>query len=115
MGALEQRKVDLAVQGRVFGVEGMIVLLFEASAYPTAGLLADRVFEPAMREGGVAADYLGPLIGSGPGRWMGLLTLLMGICLVGTAVVSYLAPRLRRIEDELPDIVQLVYGDGPGE
>ncbi|MCE7987161.1 MAG: hypothetical protein DYG89_38815 [Caldilinea sp. CFX5] len=105
MGALEQRKVDLAVQGRVFGVEGMIVLLFAASAYPAAGLLADRVFEPAMREGGVAADYLGPLIGSGPGRGMGLLTLLMGICLIAIALASYLTPRLRSVEDDLPDVM----------
>jgi hypothetical protein len=105
MGALEQRKVDLAVQGRVFGVEGMIVLLFEAAAYPTAGLRADRVFEPAMREGGGAADYLGPLIGSGLGRGMGLLTLSMGLCLIATALASYLTPRLRRVEDELPDVM----------
>lgn len=103
MGALEQRKVDLAVQGRVFGVEGMIVLLFEAAAYPTAGLLADRHFEPAMAEGGAAADYLGPLIGRGPGRGMGLLTVAMGLCLLATALASYLTPRIRAIEDALPD------------
>lgn len=104
MGALEQRKVALTVQGRVFGVEGMIALLFEATAYPTAGLLADQIFEPAMREGGVAAPYLGPLIGSGPGRGMGLLTLLMGSALVVTALVSYMITRIRRVEDELPDV-----------
>ena len=104
MGALEQRKVALTVQGRVFGVEGMIALLFEATAYPTAGLLADQIFEPAMREGGVAAPYLGPLIGSGTGRGMGLLTRLMGSALVVTALVSYMITRIRRVEDELPDV-----------
>lgn len=103
LGAIEQRKVDLAVQGRVFGVEGMIVLLFEAAAYPTAGLLADRVFEPAMREGGVTAPYVGALIGRGPGRGIGLLTVSMGLCLVVTALVSYLIPNVCRIEVELPD------------
>lgn len=48
MTALEQRKVALDVQGRVFGTEGMIALLFEAAAYPLAGLLADQLFAPAM-------------------------------------------------------------------
>ena len=105
MGALEQRKVDLAVQGRVFGVEGMIVLLFEAAAYPTAGLLADRIFEPAMAANGVAAHRLGPLIGSGPGRGMALLTLIMGLFLIATAALGYNIQRIRSIEDELPDVL----------
>lgn len=103
MGALEQRKVDLAVQGRIFGVEGMIALLFEAAAYPTAGLLADRIFEPAMVKGGVGAMYLSPLIGSGPGRGMGLLTMVMGLCLMATALASFLTPQIRAIEGALPD------------
>ncbi len=106
LGALEQRKVDLTVQGRVFGVEGMIALLFEASAYPAAGLLADRVFEPTMRDSGMAAYYLDPLIGSGPGRGMGVLTCLMGLCLIGTALASYLIPYLRKVEDQLPDVMR---------
>ena len=67
----------------------MIVLLFEAAAYPTAGLLADRLFEPWMREGGVAASYVGLIIGRGAGRGMGLLTLLMGLCLVITACLIW--------------------------
>lgn len=105
MGALEQRKVDLAVQGRVFGVEGMIALLFEAAAYPTAGLLADRLFEPAMAANGVAAHRLGPLIGRGPGRGMALLMLIMGLFLIARATLGYSMQRIRSIEDELPDVL----------
>ena len=56
-----------------------------------------------MAEGGVAAPYIGTLIGSGPGRGMGLLTVIMGLCLIATVLASYLTPRIRAIEDELPD------------
>lgn len=103
MTAIEQRKIAPAMQGRVFGVEGMIALLFEAVAYPSAGLLADRVFEPFMAAGGAAPQLLGKVIGFGHGRGMGLLTLVMGGCLLATAFVSYLIPKIRHLEAELSD------------
>ena len=103
MTALEQRKVALDVQGRVFGTEGMIALLFEAAAYPLAGLLADRVFEPAMQSGAWLAAIVGPLFGVGPGRGMGLLMMVMGGGVLLTAVLAYRYPPLRQIEATLPD------------
>lgn len=105
MEALEQRKVALDVQGRVFGTEGMIALLFEAAAYPLAGLLADRVFEPAMGAGEWLAKSVGMLVGVGAGRGMAVQMLLMGVCIISTAVVGALLPRIWRVEQELPDAV----------
>ncbi len=104
MTALEQRKVALDVQGRVFGTEGMIALLFEAAAYPLAGLLADRVFAPAMQSGAWLAAIVGPLFDIGPGRGLGLLMMVMGSCVLLTAAFAYLYPPLRQIEAALPDI-----------
>lgn len=103
MTALQQRKVALAVQGRVFGTEGMIALLFEAAAYPLAGLLADQIFEPAMQEGQWLATLFGRWIGTGLGRGMGLQILLMGGCLLVVAGLAYLSPHVRYVEQELPD------------
>lgn len=103
MEALEQRKVALDVQGRVFGTEGMIALLFEALAYPLAGLLADQVFEPAMQSGAWLAAIVGPRFGVGPGRGMGLQMMVMGGCVLLTAAIAYLYPPLRQIEATLPD------------
>jgi MFS transporter, DHA3 family, macrolide efflux protein len=56
-----------------------------------------------MVEGGTLAGGLGPLIGAGPGRGMGLMMIVMGVCLIGTAPLGRLFPRVRRLEDELPD------------
>jgi hypothetical protein len=89
----------------VFGAVGALALLFEALAYLAAGLLADRIFNPLMIEGGALAGVLGPIIGAGPGRGIGLLNIAMGVLVVVMAVASYLQPRIRLIEDELPDAV----------
>jgi hypothetical protein len=103
--AIEQSKVAVDVQGRVFGIAGVISLISEALAYPAAGLMADGIFEPLMVKGGALAGILGPVIGMGPGRGMGLLNIVMGLCLVVTVAIGYLYPRVRLLEDELPDAV----------
>jgi hypothetical protein len=106
--AVEQSKVAVDVQGRVFGAENMVGLLCEALAYPAAGLLADRVFEPAMVENGALAHIAGPMVGVGPGQGMGLLSVLMGLCLILIAIFGYTYPRVRQIEEELPDALTTV-------
>lgn len=103
MGSLEKRKIAADVQGRVFGTMGVIELTLEALAYPVAGLLADRIFEPLMMESGSLAVYVGPIIGIGVGRGMGLLSILMGVCLILTALGTYHFPRIRFMEQELAD------------
>lgn len=103
--ALEQSKIAPDVQGRVFGTIGMLSLLFESLAYPSAGLLADRVFEPLMMGQSALAHTLGTLIGSGQGRGIGLMNITVGTCVIGLAVFGYLHPRIRQLETELPDRV----------
>lgn len=97
--AIEQSKVPNALQGRVFGAEGMLALLFEALAYPSAGLLADHIFEPLLLDG---YSGLGSLLPTGPGRGTGLLCSLMGVGILLLALAGYLHPRIRQIEEELP-------------
>ncbi|MFN8489649.1 MAG: MFS transporter [Caldilineaceae bacterium] len=100
---IEQRKVAPEVQGRVFGVEGMIALFFEALAYPIGGFFADHIFEPLMTSRGRLALILEQGIGMGPGRGMGAMNILMGVCAVALALLGYLHPRIRCVEHELPD------------
>jgi hypothetical protein len=70
-----------------------------------AGPLADRVFEPLLAVNGPLAGSVGQITGVGPGRGIGLLLISMGLLLVMASVVSYLCPRLRLVEEELPDAV----------
>lgn len=106
---LWQTKVALGMQGRVFALRRMLAQASLPAAYLAAGPLADRVFEPLMSEGGALAASAGQWIGVGPGRGIGLMFVVAGVagCLMATA--GYLYPRIRHLEEELPDMV----GDTP--
>jgi MFS family permease len=103
--AIWQSKVDPDVQGRVFSVRMMIASSMIPLAYIIAGPLADRVFNPLLLEGGALADSVGQLIGVGPGRGTGLLFIIIGGVSVMVAAAGYLSPRVRNVEDELPDVM----------
>ena len=67
--------------------------------------MADRVFEPALAEGGSLAGSVGTIIGTGPGRGIGFAFVLMGVGVLAVAGVAYLRPHIRNLEDDLPDAV----------
>lgn len=99
-----QSKVPPAIQGRVFAARRMSAWSGLALAYLIAGPLADYVFEPLLAVNGPLAASVGRLIGVGPGRGIGLLFMVLGLLTIATTVCGALYPRLRRLEDELPDI-----------
>jgi DHA3 family macrolide efflux protein-like MFS transporter len=71
----------------------------------TAGPLADHLFEPWMAPGGALAGTLGAVIGTGRGRGIALMFLLLGLAQwVGVAVLL-LSPRVRNVQEELPDLL----------
>lgn len=104
--ALWQSKVEPAVQGRVFAMRRAVAQVTGPVAYLLAGPLAEQVFVPLLVPGGPLADgVVGRVLGNGPGRGIGLLFVVMaGLFLVFTlAAGAY--PRLRDLEDALPDAV----------
>ena len=101
--AILQTKVNPEVQGRVFAFTGMLVGAAMPVAYLVSGPIADRVFEPLLAVGGPLAGSLGKLMGVGPGRGIALAFVTAGLMLVAVAAAGYLHPRVRRVEDELPD------------
>jgi len=110
--AIWQSKVAPDVQGRVFAIRQAIVLATPPIAYLIAGPLAEQVFEPLLAVNGPLAGNIGRITGVGPGRGIGLLLLSMGLLLMLASVMSYLYPRLRLIEDELPDMTTEVIPAG---
>ena len=74
-------------------------------AYVISGPLADDLFGPLLAEGGALADTVGRLIGVGQARGIGLLFILSGILMLLVTIAAYAYPRLRLVEDELPDVV----------
>ena len=100
-----QSKVAPDIQGRVFAAQQMIARAAAPLAYLLAGPLADRMFEPLMAGGGALATGLGQVLGSGAGRGIGLLFVLMGVAKIAVSLAGMLNPRIRRVEDNLPDAV----------
>jgi hypothetical protein len=56
-----------------------------------------------MSEHGRLAGSVGAIIGVGPGRGIALLIIVIGILSAGAALAAFLNPRIRRVEDEIPD------------
>jgi DHA3 family macrolide efflux protein-like MFS transporter len=101
--AIWQSKVPSQIQGRVFATQQMITRSVAPLAYLAAGPLADKLFEPLLASGGPLAGSIGRIVGVGSGRGIGLIFVLMGILKVMATLGGYLYPRIRRIEDEVPD------------
>jgi hypothetical protein len=112
--AIWQSKVPPDVQGRVFAIRRMLAFSVVPLAYITAGPLADRVFEPLMADKGALAASLGSVIGVGAGRGMGLLIVVMGLAVILVIATAALNPRVRKVEDELPDVVRVQVPDYAG-
>ncbi len=101
--AIWQSKVPLDLQGRVFAVRGLIATGALPLAYSIAGPLADHVFEPMLSPGGLLAGTVGRVIGVGDGRGVGFLFILLGALVLTATLASFLNPRLRNVETEIPD------------
>ena len=101
--AVWQSKVEPDLQGRVFALRRMIAWSTLPLAYLLAGPLADRVFEPLLAADGPLAGSAGRLIGTGEGRGIALLLILLGGLVLLTVAVASRSERLRRLEEELPD------------
>ncbi len=103
--AIWQSKVAPEIQGRVFSLRTMVSLSCRPLAFVLAGPLCDRVFEPLMAPGGALAHSLGAFIGTGPGRGVALLFIVLGICNLLATGLGYLNPHIRRVEGELEDAI----------
>jgi uncharacterized membrane protein (DUF485 family) len=102
---LMRLKVVPDMQGRIFGFSRMVVMITTTLAYVIGGPLAEYVFEPLMAKDGSLAGSVGNLIEAGPGRGIGLLLIVSGFLILVIAAIGYAYPRVRRVEEELPDVV----------
>jgi MFS family permease len=100
--AIWQSKTPVEVQGRVFAVRRLMGASTVPVAYLLSGPLADKVFEPLMAGGGLGGG-IGRLVGEGRGRGIALMFIVAGVLTMLAQLCGYLYPRLRRLEEELPD------------
>lgn len=95
---LVRTNIDNSVQGRAWSLIGVISQLGFVAAYALSGLLADFVFTPLLVDGGVLADSVGKIIGTGSGRGTGFLIIIAGILLCATSVILYNLKSVKKLE-----------------
>lgn len=93
-------QVPNEVQGRVWGIVGLLTQAGTVLAYAVCGVIADYVFEPMFAEGGILAGNVGRIIGTGKGRGIGLLLILSGIGMIIAACTAGRNKKLRAIQVE---------------
>lgn len=74
-----REKVDVAMQGRIFSLQGMITGMLAPLGYFTGAMLADYIFVPFMNENGSIQNILYALVGEGNGSGIGLIFVIAGI------------------------------------
>ncbi|MBZ9607870.1 hypothetical protein G9F73_008615 [Clostridium estertheticum] len=97
---LIRKSIDNEKQGRAWGLISLISQLGYVIAYVLAGVLADYVFNPALVEGGVLADTVGKVIGTGETRGIGFLLILAGLGLVITALIVSKSKTIREMDSQ---------------
>lgn len=97
---LIRKSIDNEKQGRAWGLISLISQLGYVVAYGLAGVLADYVFNPALVEGGVLADTVGKIIGTGETRGIGFLVILAGLGLIITALLVSKSKGIREMETQ---------------
>jgi MFS transporter, DHA3 family, macrolide efflux protein len=101
--AIWYSKVESNCQGRVFAADHTIGMIIGSVASLTAGPLADIIFEPAMKPGGILASVFSPIFGTGTGSGMALLYVITSILIVFVGISGFAWRSLRDVEDILPD------------
>lgn len=98
-----QLKVPPEMQGRVMATRMAVAWSSTPIAFACAGPLADHVFRPLLVDGGPLASSVGLVLGTGPGRGLGLLFVVLGLVPLVAAVGGLMNARVRRLEQDLPD------------
>lgn len=97
---LIRTNIGNAVQGRVWGLVGILSQLGYVAAYVLSGLLADFIFTPLLLQDGMLANSIGQIIGIGNGRGTGLLIIIAGLMLCVTSLVLYRMKSVKNLESQ---------------
>ncbi|MEM6427024.1 MAG: MFS transporter [Cyanobacteria bacterium P01_D01_bin.128] len=96
--ALLTAAAPVEVQGRIFAARDLINDMAEGAAMLLAGVLSDRLLEPAMQSSGLLSVLFAPVFGTGAGAGMALLHVGSAIAMLLVGIVGFRTPQLRLIE-----------------
>lgn len=95
---LIRTNLDNTVQGRAFGLIGLVTQMGYILAFIAAGILSDLIFEPFMLGSSKLAIQIGEIIGYGVGRGNALLIIITGIGLLVAGIVTARLKSVRTLE-----------------
>lgn len=93
-----QVRVPADAQGRVFALRRALTWVSLPVSYALAGPLADHVFTPAMSARGALANWLGPIMGTAPGRGIALLLICAGLAKGAVVIFGARDRKLRSLD-----------------
>lgn len=96
---LLRTNIDNRLQGRAWGLIGLISQLGYVAAYALSGLLADYIFTPLLTDDGALAGSVGKILGTGSGRGIGFFIVLAGILLCVVSIILYHMKPIRELEN----------------
>ena len=101
--ALWMEAVPSQLQGRVFAANSFVLELVSAIATLTAGLLSDRILEPAMQSETILSSLFAPIFGNGAGAGMALLYVGCAIAMFAVGAVGFRLPQLNLLKDSISE------------
>lgn len=104
MDVLVRTNVENQAQGRIWSIVSLVSQLGMAIAFGIAGFLADHVFNPFLESEGLLASTVGAVIGTGPGRGIGLIFILSGVCMIAVAIFISRLKKLKELEKPLSNL-----------
>ncbi len=108
---LARSAIPNEMQGKVWGLMGLVSQIGYIVAYAVSGLLADYVFNPLLVAGGALADSVGQLTGVGPSRGIGLMFMTVGVIL---PIIAFVIPRVESIKALEVNLVKQMVKVGEG-
>ena len=96
-----QDKVNPDLQGRVFAFRTLLSRSLLPVAYLSAGIFADKVFNPLLEfNGKLSKGIIGSIIGAGPGRGIGLMFIISAILLILVCIMAWKNENIRSIDTD---------------
>ncbi|WP_287324931.1 MFS transporter [Okeania sp. SIO1F9] len=96
-------KVEPSVQGKVFAARYLATQITVPLGIAVSGVLADYIFEPAMKTDGYLAGIFGGVFGTGAGAGMALQIAIISCFSIIITILGYTFHPLRNVEINLSD------------
>jgi len=102
---LVRMRIPNDVQGRAWGMIGLLTQVGYVVAYASSGVLADYMFGPMLMEDGILSDSIGRLLGTGEGRGIGFMLVLSGIVMFTFAFIFASGKSIKDMDRSINELV----------